>query len=223
MKRASEFDYLLPFQRYRIFFSRKKFIFENFSVKIEWVSENGVFFRVLFFSALWKWLCEGSVNFSRKKNLKKEKKKKHLQNVKHCFLDLSFTFFWRNPFFWQVSSLPTFHIKQISIFFLELEKNKIIRHFVNEWEINFSGKKYDTFTITPNNPWPLVPNPKPLASYLVLFYLKIFWGKNPKGEGGGKTYKMGVGGWLTYKNNGSFGGGEHIIILLLLFQITHFL
>ena len=36
-------------QRYRIFFSLEKFIFDHFSAKIEWVSENGVFFPALFF------------------------------------------------------------------------------------------------------------------------------------------------------------------------------
>ena len=82
------------------FISQEKFIFDHFSAKIEWVSENGVFFFrcCFFFSALWKWVSEWSVNFSRKKknNLKKKtflEKKKTTQKCEKPFFLRFLTYF----------------------------------------------------------------------------------------------------------------------------------
>ena len=64
------------------FISLEKFIFDHFSAKIEWVSENGVFFSsAVFFSALWKWVSEWSVNFfqEKKKQQQQQKNKTRVQ------------------------------------------------------------------------------------------------------------------------------------------------
>ena len=99
------------------FISREKFNFCHFWSKIEWASENVVFFQCcIFFSGSWIWVSEWTLNFSWKKNTQ---------------------FFWEKKFPSKIRKVPKNSIKYLFLTFFFAD----IRFFSSEWLTNFSWEK----------------------------------------------------------------------------------
>ena len=136
-------------QRYRIFVFPRKSLFFRFLGKNR-VSEWKWCFcfpACFFFLALWKYVSEWGVNFSKKKNKNKNKKtnleinKNTAKNWKSAKIKIFWpflTFFWRSQFFWQVSGFQTFPRKKNRCFFFRYveKKKQFSKNRVSEW-----GKK----------------------------------------------------------------------------------
>ena len=108
---------------------------------------------LFFFSALWKWVSEWSVNFFRKKKITNRfqnflgKNKKHPHFLKNTFFWPFWTFFCGNLLLWRVSGLQTFPRKKkktkVIFFFPRLEKKKQNSSKSSEWVSDklFQGNK----------------------------------------------------------------------------------
>ena len=91
----------------------------------EWVKKVFFISSAVFFSTLWKWVSEWSLNFSRKKNRFQNfwEKIKNTYKYKYlCFTILDL--FDRHLLFWRVSGLQTFPRKKKVFFFPKVGNNK---------------------------------------------------------------------------------------------------
>ena len=138
------------------FISLEKFIFDHFSAKIEWVSENGVFFSsaVFFFRPLKmsEWVkCKLFPGKKKQQQQKKWEKKTPPKCEKLLilpFLTIFDLFLGTSKILGEWVACKLFLGKKNNCFFFlkQEKKNKVLRIWVSEWEVNFSGeKKYDTF------------------------------------------------------------------------------